>query len=79
MSEIVFPPRHTCLDGKDVIEFPSVVDGRTIPCRITPEEMVREFRRGTTPKTFEEHFRMLRPEGEERATKQILAKETEGQ
>jgi hypothetical protein len=49
-------------------------DGKAITCRITLEEMMREYMRGTTPASFEDHFQMLRPEIEERARKQILAK-----
>lgn len=79
MNEIVFPQHHTFLFDRDVIEFPAVVDGNTVKCRITLEEVIREFMRGTSPQTFEEHFRMLRPEIEERAKKQILAKRAEGQ
>ena len=78
MSDIVFPSTHILL-GNDIIEFPAIVDGKAVKCRITLEEMGREFMRGTSPKTFEEHFRMLRPEIEERAKKLILEKGTESQ
>jgi hypothetical protein len=74
MSEISFPPTHNHLLETDIIEFPAVVDGKAITCRITLEELSREFMRGTTPASFEEHFEMLRPEIEERARKRILAK-----
>jgi hypothetical protein len=79
MSEIVFPLNHTCLFDRDIIEFPAIVDGKTIGCRITLEEMIREFMRNTSPGTFEEHFLLLRPEIEERAKKQILAKGTKSE
>jgi hypothetical protein len=42
------------------------------------EEVAREFKRGTTPVAFEEHFKVLRPEIEERARRMILKKEAEG-
>ena len=80
MSEITFPQRHAkSPDGADIIEFPAVVDGETISCRITLEELNREFLNRTSPKTFEEHFLMLRPQVEERARRLILAKRGEGQ
>jgi hypothetical protein len=74
MSEISFPPTEAHLFESDIIEFPAIVDGKTIKCRITLEEIIREFKRGTSPKTLEEHFRMLRPQIEERAKRQILEK-----
>ena len=52
--------------------------GKVILCQITLEELIREFRRGTTPATFEEHFQMLRTEIEERAKKLILEKRADG-
>jgi Protein of unknown function (DUF1488) len=79
MSEVSFPSTHKHLFERAMIEFPAVVDGKAITCRITLEEMIREFKRGTTPASFEEHFRMLRPEIEERARKEILAKGKESQ
>jgi Protein of unknown function (DUF1488) len=73
MEEIVFPKKHTYLFDRDVIEFPCVVDGKTIVCRITLEEMLREFARGN-PATFEDDFRDLRPQIEERAKRRVMAK-----
>jgi hypothetical protein len=73
MEEIVFPQRHTVLFERDMIEFPAVVDGRTIMCRITLEEMIREFERGS-PETFEDDFLNLRPQIEERARERIRSK-----
>ena len=56
MSEIVFPATHRLIDETDIIEFPARVDGKVVTCRITLEEMGRDFMRGTNPATFEEAF-----------------------
>jgi hypothetical protein len=73
MREIVFPQKQKVLDT-DIIEFPASVGGKLVTCRITVEEMLREFQRGTNPATFEEHFLALRPQIEERARRLIQAK-----
>ncbi len=79
MSELTFPSNHSYLFDRDVIEFPAIVDGKTIKCRITLEELIREWPCGANPKTFEQHFLRLRPQIEERAKQEILAKGTESQ
>jgi hypothetical protein len=79
MSEITFPSNQSCLFDRDVIEFPAIVDGKIIKCRITLEELIREWPCGASPKTFERHFLTLRPQIEERAKQQILAKGAERQ
>ena len=73
MGEIIFPDKHKVLSGPDTIEFPAVVDGKTIKCRITLEEMIRDFARGRLD-TFEDEFLRLRPQIEERAKQRIQAK-----
>jgi len=80
MCDVRFLSTYQYLHEKEMIEFHAVIDDKeVIPCHITLEEMMREFMRGTTPTSFKEHFEMLRPEIEERARKQILAKRKESQ
>ena len=76
MTEITFPPEHIYIFERDVIEFPARADGRTIVCRITLEEMLREFHRGSLG-TLEDDFQSLRPQIEQRARKLILDKDAE--
>lgn len=70
MAHIEFPKTHTLVSERDLIEFPAIVDGETITCRITLEEMQRQFARGN-PETFEDEFLHLRPHIEEEATATI--------
>ena len=75
--EITFPDKHKYVFDREVIEFSAVVDGKTVvPCRITLEEMSREFGCGK-PGTFEDDFRRLRPQIEERAKQEIQSKLTD--
>lgn len=77
MKEIIFPDQHEYLLERDMIEFPAVVGGNTIACRITLEEIAREFGVHVRPDTFEERFRQFRPQIEERAKDQIRTKQTD--
>lgn len=72
MSEIVFPARHVHRADREMIEFPAIVDGKTVVCQITLTEMSYELSPEVSPKTFETEFLRLRPTIEERAKKQIL-------
>jgi hypothetical protein len=70
MSEISFPNEHTYNSERAAIDFPALVDGKPVECSITLDEMMREFGCGN-PGTFENSFRRLRPQIEERAKRQL--------
>ena len=73
--QIAFPQNHKLVFDRDVIEFPAVVDGKPTTCRITMEELGREFSpSGLNPATFETEFLRLRPEIEARAREWIVNK-----
>ena len=73
--QITFPQNHSRVFEADVIEFPAVVDGTPTSCRITIEEMAREFPvRDLNPGTFESEFLRLRPSIEEQARERIVNK-----
>jgi hypothetical protein len=73
--QIEFPQKHKLVFEIDVIEFPALVDGKPTTCRITIEEMQREFDvRGLNPGTFESEFLRLRPEIENQARERIVNK-----
>ena len=70
---ITFPDRHEL--RSEVIEFPAIVDGsRMVVCKITIEEMGREFCH-STPRTFESDFRQYRSRIEDRAARMIREKD----
>lgn len=79
MSEIVFSQRYVYRPDKEIIEFPAIVDGKTVVNQITMAEMSYELSPDVNAKTFEEEFLRLRPTIDERAKKQILAKQAEKQ
>ena len=78
MKVIVFPNKYKLLFKRDVIEFPAIVDGKNVVCRLNLEEMNREFHCGT-PGTFEDEFLRLRPEIEERAKMLIELKQADSE
>ena len=72
--QITFPQNHSRVFEADVIEFPAVVDGTPTSCRITIEEMGREFPvRDLNPETFESEFLRLRSEIERRAQEHLVS------
>ena len=76
MKKIVFPDEHKKVPGIDRIDFPAIVDGKTIMCRIALEEIASEFGR-CTPLTFEDDFRRWRPQIEELMKEKIQRKESD--
>ena len=73
--QITFPQNHSRVSEADVIEFPAVVDGTRTSCRITIEELGRDFpARDLNPATFESEFLRLRPEIEAQARERIVNK-----
>jgi len=74
MVDITFPLNHNLLRNSDRIEFEAIVNGKAIPCRITVEELIREYHCRASPSNFEERFLELRPQIQERARQDIIAR-----
>jgi uncharacterized protein DUF1488 len=73
--QITFPQNHSRVFETDVIEFPAIVDGKPTSCRITIEELGREFPvQDLNPATFESEFLRLRSEVEKQARERIVNK-----
>src|SRR5438874_3878118 len=73
--QITFPQNHKLVFETDVIEFPAIVDGKRTTCRITIEELGREFPvSDLNPGTFESEFLRLRAEIEKQAQERIVNK-----
>jgi Protein of unknown function (DUF1488) len=71
--EISFPQNHSRVFEADVIEFPAVVDGERTSCRITIEELERDFSvRDLNTETFESEFLRLRSEIERHARDRLI-------
>ena len=77
MSEIAFTKEHVVASDADIIFFWASRDGKKIKCKISMEELGREFLSGRVvpPDQFEEEFLRLRPQIEARAKEMILGKE----
>ncbi len=76
MPEITFPHMQNVPFEVDVVTFPAIVDGKKIVCRITQEEIEREFNSGMViqPGQLEAAFLRFRSQIEDRAKQQILDK-----
>jgi hypothetical protein len=76
MSEIVFRDGHRYLFQIDTIEFWAHADGREICCKITLEEMMRDFAGAVDSQTLEDEFVRHRPQIEERARRIIRERQS---
>ena len=72
MAEVKFLNTYKDVFNPEAVEFYAIVDGKQVPCRITPDEIDREFH--CHDSNYVADFLALRPQIEERAKRMLLEK-----